>query len=417
MELPFKYIVLCMVETLNDRKMSLTINKAILVNYINVVISNLFYTIDEKKELSNCFDFQYELDDLLDKYYKYFEIKGDDIIFDEDYIDDLDLLKVELLDEYDTEIIEDIDYVIEGNTMLLDILGVKINKKLYEFLIDIEKEIEQCYDDLYVLESNLFEISRNKEETCDKLKKLYMKKIIMLINSKNLLSELEYSDVKNYSHNIVDRISDEDDIHLLYESDTFDASDIVSDVFLNSIFTNNDSYICNLDETFNIYDSKSDCSGEYSKVKFYIKFISLLDKEIACSCGLLKSELIKVKYRLMNTLDSVCGTATFVGDYNSPSEDYVESYDFNYEAVYYFINEILMYDDDKYRNKEFDTENIMIYLDNIVKKILIETYYKLTDEDMIIKTIVNNKLYGVNGISSGFLRDIVEKPKVKIKEV
>ena len=87
------------------------------------------------------------------------------------------------------------------------------------------------------------------------------------------------------------------------------------------------------------------------------------------------------------------------------------------KTVSYFIDELLMYNDEHYRNIECDTENTMIYLDNIVKKLLIQTYYKLTNDEEIVDMIKTNEKYGVNVISSSFLRDIVEKPKTKIKEV
>ena len=417
MEIPFKYIVLSIVKTLNKRNMPLLINKNTLINYITDVVGNLCYTLEEKKEIGNTFDFQYELDDLLDKYFKYFENKDNDIIFDIDYIDELDDLINNEIDELDKEEVQYYDEAIEGNTKLLDILGIKINKKLYDFFIDIEKEIEECYDNLYALDSNIFDISNGREEICDKLKKLLMKKIIMIINSKNLLSEIEFSDVKDYSNGIIGEIIDEDDVKLLFESDGFNTSDIVLDVFLNSIFTNNDSYICNLNETFIVNSCDMDSNEKYNKIKFYMTFIDLLEREINNSYGFVKSELIKTKYRLMNVLDSVYGTTTFMGNFNNLNGKYVENYDFISEGIYFFIDELLMYDDEKYRNKKYNTDNVMIYVDNTIKKLLIETYYKLTSEEMVIKEIKDNKFYGINSISSGMLSDIIEKPKVKIKEV
>lgn len=417
MELPFKYIVLCMIRTLNERNMPLIINKTTLVHYITAVIGELLYTVEEKKEIGKSFDFQYELDDLLDKYYSYFENKDNEIIFDADYIDSLDALINEEIDEYDQEVISDFDYAIEGNTNLLDVLGVKINRKLYNFLLDIEKDIEDCYDDLYALHSNVFEISENEKEICDKLRKLHMKKIVMFVNSKNLLSDTEYYDIMQYSSNIVDRISDDGVITLLYESDQFNEADIVSDAFLKSIFTNSDSYICNLDETFIVNYSKIDNNEIYNRIKFYTTLLGHLDIEINSSYGLLKSELIKVKYRIMNVLDSAYSTSTFIGNYDNLNNDYKENYDFMSECVYYFISEMLLYGDDQYKNKSYDTENIMVYLDNMMKKILVETYYELSKDEMVVEEIKSNELYGINSISSGLLRDIIEKPKIKIKEV
>lgn len=417
MELPFKYIVLCIIKSLHERQMPLTINKNTLINYVTVVIGDLLYTIEEKKELRNNFDFQYELDDLLDKYYSYFQYNGNEIVFDDNYTDELSNLIDSEIEEYDAEDIENYDFVIEGNIILLEMIGVKINKTLYNFLLDIEKDIEECYDELYGLESNTFDLNINKNDVCSKLKRLYMKKIVMITNIKNILPNVQYYDVLQYSSDIVDRINDDEDLIVLYDCEYFDVYDIVNDAFLRSIFTSSDSYICNLNETFVMNCSEKEDNKKNNRIKFYAILLNLIDDEIKKTSGLLKEELIKVKYRLMNTLDTVCGTATFINGHTYLDSDYVGEYDFISNAAYYFINELLMYDDDKYRNNSCDTENIILYLDNMMKKMIIKAYYNLTHDNAILEEIKNNELYGVNNISSDFLKEIIENPKTKKKGV
>ena len=118
----------------------------------------------------------------------------------------------------------------------------------------------------------------------------------------------------------------------------------------------------------------------------------------------------------MYVLDSVYGKSTFLENKNMDMTEINEDYFFAYDAVNYFINELLCYDDDKYRNKNFDTDNTMIYLNNIMKKLFIQTYYYLTKDKEVINKINDNKLFGINTISSGFLKDIADVKKIKIKE-
>ena len=52
-----------------------------------------------------------------------------------------------------------------------------------------------------------------------------------------------------------------------------------------------------------------------------------------------------------------------------------------------------------------------------MKKLYIQTYYELTSDMLVVRELRCNDLYGINGISSGLLKEIVDKPKTKIKEV
>ncbi len=417
MDLPFKYMVLCMIRTLKERNMPLVIEKANLIDYINKFMQKAYFTMEEKKQIIDDFDFDYELDSLVSKYFQYFDSEGKWIRFDSDLISELGDLILEEMEEVDDLLINDIDMVIEGDVEFLDILGVKVKKELYNYLAEIEREIEHCYNELCGLDSyvGLAEVDTNP--LIDKIKKLKIKKTVMLLNTSNLLTNIEHRDLMHYACNIADKVNEFEVVDLLLDDYDFSEIEITDDVFLRSIFVGGESYISNLSESIILNHLGIRNNKKYSVIKYYLTFLELLEKEINSSNELLYIELTEIKYKLMNTIDSVYGTTLFVGNYSLYDKDFMEDYGFILNTVCYFIEELLMYDDESYRNKESDTDNIIIYLNNILKKLLVETYYKLTGDNKIIDMIKENKLYGVNAISTSFLREIVEKPKTKIKEV
>lgn len=418
MELPFKYMVLCIIKKLNDRGMPLVINKSNLLNYFAEFMKKSYFTIEEKQEIKESFDFDYELDDLFDKYYTYFELDGDKIIFDEEYSLDIANLIQEEKKEYEDYLIHDIDFVIDGNTSFLDIIGIKVNKDLYNYLLNMDKELEGYYDEFSDLENYVGLAEVDTSNLINKIKKLSLKRMVMLVNAKNLLSSFEHYDLMNYARNIAENEDLLDEIDLLIEDDNFDMSDIINDVFLRSIFLGSESYISNLKEKLivNTFDMNTDM--KYSRIKFYLTFLELLEREKGKYNDILDTEFVRIKYRIMNVMDSVYDTTLFMGNGRSVFDgiEFKERYYFVQTAVYYFIRELLMYDDEKYKNVEHDVDNTLVYLNNIMKKLLIETYYKLTLEEQVINEIKGNSLYGVNTISSGFLKNIVDKPKGRVRE-
>ena len=416
MEIPFKYIMLCIIRTLNERGMPLSLTRNTIRKYLSKLMEKSYFTIEEKKQMGEDFDFEYELSSLFDKYFEYFDNDGDIISYDEKNIEELGELILEEFEDYDEELISNFDVVIEGDTEFLDILGVPIKKELYNYLLDIEKELEEAYNEFCRLDSYVGLSEVDIKPLIKKITSLKMKKVIMLVNTKNLLSYYEHHDLMQYSINTMNRTDDFDEINLLISDGTFDETDILDDILLKSIFTGGELYISCISESImqNVLGISDNIKN--STIKFYLTFLNLLDKEIKNSNELLSEELNRVKYRLIYSLDSVYDTFTIVNkDYIY--DEYEENYSFINKTVKYFIDELLMYDDEQYRNKDCDTDNTMIYLDNIVKKLLIETYYKLTNDKSIINVIKENELYGVNTISSGFLKELVEKQKTKIKEV
>lgn len=417
MELPFKYIVLCIIKTLAERNMPLVIDRSDLIDYFKEIMKKSYFTTEEKCEIGENFDFDYELNELFTKYFQYFDNDGQKIIFDENYINELGSLILDETNEFDQQFINDIDFVIEGDTDFLDIIGVEIKKELYNYLLDIEKDIENCYNEMSDLDNYVGLDNVDINPLMSKMKKLHMKKKIMILNANNLLLPIQYNDLVTYASNMTDNGDDLCELSLLIDDEQFNDSDIMYDTFLMSIFTGSDLYLSNLRDSLIINDSEMDRNEFFSKINFYLTFLKLLEKEIKNSNELLNMELIKIKYRIMNVMDSVYGTALFIGKETNDHKNFKENYDFVCDAVYYFIREILMYDNDKYRNKDCDTENTMIYLNNIIKKLLVETYYELTKDKYIVNMIKENELYGINTISSSFLKDIVDKPRSKIKGI
>lgn len=418
MELPFKYMVLCIIKKLNDRKMPLVINKISLLDYFSEFMEKSYFTIKEKKEIMENFGFDFELVDLCNKYYKYFEVDSENVIFDSDYASEIDSLIIDERNQYDDYFIHDIDFVIEEHVSFLDIIGVKIRKNLYNYLSDLEKDIESCYNEMCDLEIYVGLHGVNTNNLINKIKKLNITKTIMFLNTKNLLSKYEYYDLIRYASNVVNSENYTDDVTLLLEDEYFDMSDIVQDTFLRSIFIGNDSYTSNLRDKLVINMFEIDSDIRCSIIKFYLTFLDLLEKEIGTYNEVVDMEIIRIKYKIMNIMDSVYGTTLFIGNNRNilGENEFKERYNFIEDAALYFAKEILMYDDMQYRNDDYSVDNTLIYLDNIMKKVLITTYYKLTGDENIVDVIKGSLLYGVNTISSGFLKDIVDKSKNKVKE-
>lgn len=399
------------------RNMDLVINKKTLMKYLSELFKQSVFTIEEKFSIIENFDFEYELDDFINKYYQYFDVEGEKIKFDIDYISELDNLIKEQINEYDIAFIHDINFTMNSNVLFLDILGVDVKRNLYYYLLDIEKDIEDCYNDIGELDAYVGLGEVDISGLINKIKKLYIKKTIMNINSKNLLSEIQYKDLVLLSISVADDFEYLEELELLIESDEFNEFDIIQDIFLRCLFTGGDYHLFNLRDSIimNRYNMTED--SKYSRINFYLTFLELLEGEIKKTDEFLNIELVRIKYRIINMLDSVYGMSLFINNRNIKMDNIKEDYTFIYDTVFYFADELLMYEDNQYKNIDLDLDNMFIYANSIMKKLLIETYYKLTKDKDIIERIENNPLYGVNHISSCFLKEIVDNPKVKIKEV
>lgn len=416
MELPFKYIIIYIIKILNDRKMPLRIEKSQLITFFDKFIEEAYPDINEKKEIEDSFDFEYELDSFLSYYDEYFDFNNKSIIFDAESIVDLDDLLEEASNEYDKASILIVYVTIDENADFLDILGVNLNKDTYNYLLDMDKKLEEYYMSLADLENYVGLNEVNVNDLNNKIKKLMFKRMLLIMNTKNILSNREYNDFISYANSINLNNTILDDFKLLLEDERYNENVILSDLFKKSIFISDELCYTSLYEKLKLNLDTTEKNIKYSKLKFYLTFLELLEEEMNKDDEI-SIELVNIKYRLMYVIDTLYDSNIFTNRNILDGIEFRENYIFEKYEVYYFINELLMYDDDKYKNKVFNTENIMIYVDSIIKMLLIKTYYKLTGDKIVIDTIMKNKLYGVNEMSSSFLKDIVDKPKTKIKEV
>ena len=114
----------------------------------------------------------------------------------------------------------------------------------------------------------------------------------------------------------------------------------------------------------------------------------------------------------MNAIDSIYDRALFLAEKEVTEEvSFEEDYTFMQYEIYYLTTELLNYDDSAYVNSNYHSQNILLYTNNVIKKLLIETYYLLTGDEEIVSYIKGHKLYNVNTISSKLLRKMVKESK------
>ena len=96
-------------------------------------------------------------------------------------------------------------------------------------------------------------------------------------------------------------------------------------------------------------------------------------------------------------------------------------YSFIIPIVYFYAFEVLSYDDSEYMVHNTKQKDIMTYFFNIIKKLYIETYYKLTNNEMIINKIKNSSFYGTNMISTKLFDNFIpykdNKKRIRRKHI
>ena len=94
------------------------------------------------------------------------------------------------------------------------------------------------------------------------------------------------------------------------------------------------------------------------------------------------------------------------------------NYNFILSIVYFYVSEILSYEDTDYMIEGTNEEDIVTYYFNIIKKLYIQTYYELTSDKKIIDMIKNNQYYDKNKISTKLFDSFVlsEEEKGKVKK-
>lgn len=410
MEIPFDYILISIMMNLKVRDLETKISKKNLIKIIDIIICNLECSDKEKLRIVNDFDFDYELDAFYSENAEYFEIVQDNIVFNEDIsVDELE----NILDENDIDelILDTIDDMLQTNISVIELMGIKIRKDLYKWLILSLREEEEMYGKLLFARKN--KNSLLEEKTIKEIKINNLVRRIYFINLDNIdLSDLY--DLSLYSDDMAKNAAIEI-IPFNIENNVFDERNIYHNPFQRTLFFDDSpiiysaSYKLNNDLNKKLGMESVACKSDY---KFYLKYYYLLCEEIdTLSDSKLKNELEITKYRLMMTLDGMFDNTLFMNKDNGVLEDYESKYKFNGLEARFFINEILSYTDKMYEHKD----SYVIEYFNIIKKIFIKTYYLLTKDDSIINEIRENKLYGVNKISTEYLDDILNNPRRRIK--
>ena len=411
MEVPFDYILINIMINLMERNIAPRISKDNLEKIIIMFIKS-YYTDREVLDIINNFDFDYELNEFYSKYLDYFDI-DDDTIFLNDNVS-IKMLEGFIVPESDEDInfLENVIDFLNSDLSITELMGITIRKDIYDYLIKIYKSLNEQYKDLNVLR---MQGNKKKEnETIKKIKLLSIQEKIMFINMHYNFDANEYYDLLLYSDDILD--SEECFcIPFNIPNNIFDEYTFYNNPFQRAIFIENISFnaLTRYKLDYNI-DKASENDTDYFMLdyKFYLTYYYLLREEMKIvTDDRIKVELNKIKYNLMQVIDSIFDNTLFMNIDNSRLDDVKIDNSYNEFETYFFIDELLSYNDDMY-NK--DDSYIMEYF-NIIKKIFVKTYYNLTKNQRVIQIIKNNKLYGINNISSSYFDDIVNTPRRRIK--
>jgi len=415
MEFPLDYVIFYLMSILNSRNLKMKINKNNLPLIFRNLIDFLPYDEEEKNDCFEEFNFNFEFNNFINLYSEYLDIEDDYLILDIDD-DTLNDMICSIKCDYSEYILDDICSTIDENSVFLDLLGIKIQKNIYNKLIEIENEVEIMYDNFYH--------SCNDKEFMRELRFLILKRKAFLTVIETGFSADEYYDLYIYASNMAINNDEELPIEFEFQDDSFNGNELVENPMLKAIFYKDKLALYNIARRMDIKISRT--SGMYEadvlpELKFYLTFLKHLDEEISRTKDIkLLREFRTSKYRLMNVLDTVFDTYTFIDDKDYVNINKIDSdldYSFMKDKVFYFINEILQYDDDKYKYDDKEFYNLINYYFNIIKKLLIKTYYNLTLDSRVTEEIKNNPLYGVNKISTKLLDSVIDKdkPKTKIK--
>lgn len=408
MEVPFDYILINIMINLMERNIAPRISKDNLEKIIIKFIKS-YYTDREVLDIINNFDFDYELNEFYSKYLDYFDI-DDDTIFLNDNVS-IKMLEGFIVPESDEDInfLENVIDFLNSDLSITELMGITIRKDIYDYLIKIYKSLNEQYKDLR-MQGN----KKKENETIKKIKLLSIQEKIMFINMHYNLDANEYYDLLLYSDDILD--SEECFcIPFNIPNNIFDEYTFYNNPFQRTIFLENISFnaLTRYKLDYNI-DKASENDTDYFMLdyKFYLTYYYLLQEEMKIvTDDRIKVELNKIKYNLMQVIDSIFDNTLFMNIDNSRLDDVKIDNSYNEFETYFFIDELLSYNDDMYNKGD----SYIIEYFNIIKKIFVKTYYNLTKSQRVIQIIKNNKLYGINKISSSYFDDIINTPRRRIK--
>ena len=225
--MPLSYILLIVMKILKEHKMKTTISKKQLGSVITEFLVESFLPDEVKNALLEDFDFEYELQLIMDNYGYYFYCE-DNMIDLSPYtkISTIDNLLEEVSGEYDMDLIDIIDDFFEFNIPILEIIGIKIDTNLYQKCLEIEENIEKGYESLAKAD---IEMNKVPDNVLNKLKKNIIKRKIVFNQMKHSLSLEEYNDLRLYSAHVSDCLNidianfkiENEEINFTLEEDPF----------------------------------------------------------------------------------------------------------------------------------------------------------------------------------------------------
>ena len=295
------------------------------------------------------------------------------------------------------------------------ILKDKCNKIVYEeIIVNLNNiKIPICHNDIY----KLFIISGLKIIVIPLIAK---RDEIYCININNNFSSVDYDNLYLYAKDRAKLMHGEELEVKLSRNPPFDRTLLIKTPMDKALFINDSSAKGAIKGRLKMNNKKNKKKinmQDMTKLNFYLMYLELLDKEINKTKNIeLKDELIIAKYRLMYVLDSIYDLMNFKKRESSIKIN--GDYSFIETIIYFFTVEVLSYDDKEYKLDGTNKKDIITYYFNIIKKLYVETYYKLTNDRVIIDLINNSNFYNVNTISSKLFSNIVpsEKNKSKIKK-
>lgn len=420
MDIPLAYIIFDIMISLKKNNRDTMIYRDTLIIYLKRFINSFDLDKDVLEDLIFDFNFANELSFFLDDYDDYFEMEDGIIKLNSDIsIDELKRLQEEnvVLEDFDEEFISDVEKVIHNDISFLEIIGINPNIQVYNALLELEEKLEYKYLDLSY--DGLFD-ENTIEKTREEIKLLKIITDIMYININNNFSSIDYNNLYLYAKDRAKLMHGEESEVKLSCEPTFDRTLLVGTPMDKALFINDSSakgVIKGRLEINNKRNKKKFSMQDMAKLNFYLMYLELLDKEINKTRNIeLKDELIIAKYRLMYVLDSVYDLMNFKK--RESSIKICSDYSFIVPTIHFFIFEVLSYEDKEYKLDGTNKKDIITYYFNIIKKLYVETYYKLTNDRVIVNLINNSNFYNVNTISSKLFSNIVpsEKNKSKIKK-
>lgn len=409
--MPVSYILFTIMKLLKEHNKKTTISKDVFSKAIGEFLIESSLHEEVKKSLLLDFDFDYEIEMILDKYAGYLS-NEDGMITLSPYakIGTIDSLLENASCEYDENLIKVIDKFYDFNVRVYKMIGIEVEIKLYEKAAELEKNIIKDY-------ANLAEIERYKDKltnsVLNNLKKNIIKRKFLFSQMKNNLSLQDYNNLYRYSIERKDLLGT-DTLALKIENEELKLV-MKEDPFLRTLFFVDDDKEFVLSESF-YKESKYNTDEGKTKELFYNKVIDVINnrtnkKEYDCT----DDDLIYAKYRLMYALDMLYQDDNNFNGYlfmNNRKNyiNYNEDYSFIEKEIFYLIDEIFMYTDNEMANN-FGTD-----YDNTIKSILIETYYELTEDERVIEAIKNHPNYGKYHFITGLFDDMMKNCNNKTKK-